>query len=115
MNAEVARALVVQSGSIRYTPAFALGDDTIVSLQLLAVSQTGGATIGLTASLQESTNLSEWADVAGSTTTVLTVAPGIRRSTVTGLISGYGRVRFDNAGPAACIVRSRVSTTTAPT
>ena len=114
MNAEVAKALAVESGQTRYTPAIELHDDTIVSLQVLAVSQSGASAIGLTGSPQESTNLTEWRDNTGGTTSVITVAPGLKRKAVAGLKSGYIRVRFDNTGPGRCILRSRVSTTTAP-
>ncbi len=114
MNTEVARALVVESGQRKYTPALELNEDTIVSLQVLAVSQFGASTIGLTGALQESANLVDWTHIPGSTTTTLTIAPGLRRKRVDGVVSGYLRVQFDNTGPGKCIVRAQLSTTTAP-
>lgn len=114
MNTEVARALVIESGQTKYTPALELNEDTIVSLQVLAVSQFGASTIGLTGALQESTNLVDWTHIPTSTTTVLTLAPGLKHRRVDGVVSGYIRVQFDNAGPGKCIVRAQLSTTSAP-
>jgi hypothetical protein len=113
-ESQVARALVVDFGETKYTPAPELNEDTIVNLQVLAVSQFGASTIGLTGGPQRSTNLVGWTHIPGSTATVLTLAPGLKRKRVDGVVSGYIRVQFDNTGPGNFIVRSQLATTTAP-
>lgn len=113
-ESQIARALVVDSGETKYTPAPELNEDTIVNLQVLAVSQFGASTIGLTGAPQQSTNLVDWMHIPGSTTTVRTLAPGLKRRRVNGVVSGYIRVQFDNTGPGNFIVRSQLATTTSP-
>lgn len=113
-EAQIPRALVADSDETTYTPTPGLDADTFVNLQALADNPSGTSTIGPNGALQESTNLVDWTQIPGSTTTVLTVEPEPKHERDDGGVSGYIRVKFDNTGTGECIVRVRFSTMSAP-
>ena len=100
---EVVDALFVPAGAsnIQYSQGFALNNDNNVTADVLMISDSTGATTA-TVGFQQSDDMQNWVT---HTTSLLVFAAGAapRKGTVsaTGLISAYGRFKFQaSAGDA---------------
>lgn len=101
MPHELARQLVLSATA--HTPAFEVTtENSIIRVDVTALSQQSGSSVSLLTYLEGSDDLQNWTDLAGASSTV-TTAPSVSFKEWTGFYSRYARVRFENTG-ATCVI-----------